>query len=128
MANPSKKKGTKAETEVVNFLADYGIVAERMALSGAKDKGDIKVIESNYGKPLVFEVKAGKQTQNPSRSDIEDWLAQARVEGENSGCDCMLVIRRYKRNIADAEVWHLSHHKLTFMWLDDWCERYGKCI
>lgn len=124
MANRCKAKGTRAETEVVNFLAQYGIKAERIALAGSNDKGDIKVISSNYGKPLIFEVKAGKQTASPSRSDMKDWLGQTITEGKNSRSDAMLIVRRYKRNIADAEVWHPTKHKLTFMYLDEWCERY----
>lgn len=125
MANPSKKKGTAAETEVVNFLEKYGIVAERIALHGAIDQGDIRIKESGYGKPLVFEVKAGKQTLNPSRSDMENWLQQSVTEGYNSASDCMLVVRRYRRGIKDAEVWFKTKHKLTFMYLDEWCEKYS---
>lgn len=42
MANPNKAKGTKAERDVVRYLADAGFPhVERRALTGAKDQGDI---------------------------------------------------------------------------------------
>ena len=41
----SKQKGTSAETAVVNYLKDkWKIPAERRALTGALDKGDISGI------------------------------------------------------------------------------------
>lgn len=104
MSNPSKKKGTAAETKVVRYLATFGIEAERRALAGSEDVGDIKMIW-NKSEEFTLEVKAGKQTANPSRSQLEEWLRQAEVEGKNAGCRSALVIVRYRRAIEDADVY-----------------------
>ena len=104
MGNPSKNKGTRAESAVVKFLNDHGLQAERRALSGSEDKGDIKVLNKN-GKPRIIEVKAGKQTHNPNRTQLEEWLRQARTEEFNSGMPCALCIVRYNRKLSDADVY-----------------------
>lgn len=118
MANPSKKKGTAAETKVVNYLNEKGLAAKRQPLSGNKDKGDI-LVEANYPAPCILEVKAGQQTSNPSRSQMEEWLRQAGVEEENAGMPCFLVVVRYRRRIEDAEVWSADR---CMRYLDEWRE------
>jgi len=118
MSNPSKKKGTAAETRVVKFLVDHGVKARRQPLSGNKDKGDIKIT----GQDVILEVKTGKQTANPSRTQLGEWLKQSMVEAENSGCECALVIVRFRRRIEDAEVYIPGSTAHTFMYLDDFAE------
>lgn len=104
MANPSKVKGTRAETKVVRYLDDHGIRVERKALAGAADVGDLRLFLPD-GTEVTVEVKAGKQTQNYPRSRVAEWRRQTLVESENSGCPAMLVIVRYNRKLSDAEVW-----------------------
>lgn len=105
MANPSKAKGTRAETSVVRFLRERGWEARRKALAGSNDVGDIECRAPGMDGWLSLEVKAGKQTANPSRSQIDEWLRQAMVEAENSGTDCYLVVVRYRRGLKDADVY-----------------------
>ena len=109
MANPSKQKGTRAETRVVKYLQGHGIAASRRALHGSKDLGDIQYQGPRMYEPMIMEVKAGKQTANPSRAQLETWLDQAWVEGRNSGMECVLVVVRYNRRIKDADVWFQYH-------------------
>jgi hypothetical protein len=55
MANRPKQKGTAAETAIVNALIEEGWVhAERRTLSGAADKGDVKLGD---GIPVMVEAK-----------------------------------------------------------------------
>lgn len=126
MSNPSKEKGTKAETRVVRFLQDHGIGASRKALTGSNDCGDIDVIAFGYGSDLVFEVKSGKQTLNPSRKQLDEWMRQTIVEGKNAGCDAILVVARHGKNPADYDVWVPNRNSmcLTHWYLDDWCKFY----
>lgn len=125
MSSPSKVKGTKAETRVVKFLQSYGIGAERKALSGSEDKGDIQVLAFGYGHDLVFEVKAGKQTANPTRAQLNEWLRQTEIEGKNAGCHSALVVARYGKNPADYDVWFQRPGKvLIHYYLDDWCSEF----
>lgn len=110
MANPSKAKGTRAETAVVRFLAAHGWSAKRKALTGSKDHGDIEALAPKGLAPVTIEVKAGKQTANPSRSQIDDWLMQSWIEAINSGEKlAVLVIVRYRRQLKDADV-YIQYH------------------
>lgn len=93
MTNRSKQKGTAAETCVVNYLREQGWkFAERRALAGNLDKGDI----TGLG-PVAIEVKDCKTlTFGP-------WLEEAKVETKNAGADIGFVWakRRGKGSPAD---------------------------
>ena len=117
MANPSKDKGTRAESKVVSYFKEAGLDAVRKALTGSADKGDIQL--DGYS----LEVKTGKQTANPSRSQLEEWLRQSEVESANANEPCYLVVVRYRRSIKDAEVWHRdSGNVLHMQYLDDFVQ------
>lgn len=116
MSNPSKKKGTAAETKVVKFLREHGIDAKRVALNGSKDVGDIHF--KAKGSIRMLEVKAGVQAKAPSRSQLEEWMRQTDVErinlnnSELSKYDYVfgyLVVVRYGRKIQDADVYFTQH-------------------
>jgi hypothetical protein len=79
-----KDKGTAAETLVARYLRKtYWPHAERRALSGGQDKGDIT------GTPgLVWEVKAAKTLCVPA------WLRETEAERQNADADyATLVIK-----------------------------------
>lgn len=115
MSNASKAKGTRAESAVVRYLESRGIHAERRALHGAKDPGDI-LVEGH----IVLEVKAGKQTVGYGRTLKEQWLNQTRVETANASLNSgYLIIVRYHYPIKDAEVWSMDGK--LFWYLDAWC-------
>lgn len=103
--NKSKAKGTRAESAVVKALLANDIKATRQALAGSDDRGDIYL----EGRDLILEVKAGKQTANPNRSQIKEWIRQAKQEGQAAGCYWMLVVVRYGRKLADADVYMNEH-------------------
>lgn len=104
MANPSKEKGTKAETKVARYLTDRGLPTERRALAGANDMGDLRMLLPS-GEEVTLEVKAGKQTQSFPRSRMDKWKRETLQESRNSKCRCALVIVKYRRAFADTEVW-----------------------
>lgn len=78
----SKDIGTRAETAVVKLAHRLGFPdAERMALAGKDDKGDVRLCTD----PLVIlEVKAGKSSQNASWSQIQAWMQETKVERNNA--------------------------------------------
>ena len=127
MANPSKRKGTRAETKVARYLTAHGLPTMRKALAGAADQGDL-CMELPDGTEVTMEVKAGQQCANPSRSQMAVWKRQTIDESVNSGCQSALVIVRYKRTFCDAEVWLPNHQwkedvgglsGWTMMYIDD---------
>lgn len=121
MANPSKAKGTRAESKVVRYLQDNGFVARRQALAGSDDHGDIEAYAPDSTAKLIIEVKTGKQTAAPSRTQIEEWCRQACAECDNvKGSLPVLVIVRYHRKLEDADVYIPGANHREHWFLDDW--------
>jgi len=86
MVNKSKIKGTAAESAVVSFLRTRGFPhAERLALQGALDRGDITGIPG-----ICVEVK------NESEYTLAGWLKELRAEVENSKADFGFVAAKPK--------------------------------
>lgn len=124
MANPSKVKGTRAETRVVRYLEDHGFVARRQALAGSNDPGDIEAYAPDSTDKIIIEVKAGMQTQAPNRTQIEEWCRQAKVEAENSKGEPVLIVVRYHRDINDADVYIPYENSRVHWYLSDWVSRF----
>jgi hypothetical protein len=100
--NKPKRIGTAAESAVTKFLRTNGFPhAERRALTGAYDQGDIT------GCPgLVFEVKGGEAARTASDGQVEAWLAETETERINAGADLgILVMQRRGVGPANAGRW-----------------------
>ena len=82
MSNYPKAKGTKAEGQAVLFLRRWWPTAERRALSGSQDKGDVS------GPPFVVEVKHCKSWRVPQ------WLDELRAEQKNAGEPFGIILAR----------------------------------
>lgn len=90
MVSKAKQKGTAAETAVVRWLKDNGFpYAERRALHGTADKGDI----TGCG-PVVFEVK------NHKTLDLAGWVKELEAEMVNAKVDTGCVVAK-KRGTTD---------------------------
>src|ERR1039458_9776019 len=92
MVNRNKAKGTAHETATVRYLQENGFPkAERRALAGNSDKGDIVNI------PAVIECK------NAQRIELSTWCDEADVERINAGERFgILVIKRRNKGINKA--------------------------
>lgn len=91
----AKQKGTAAETAVVKYLKENGFPhAERRALHGTLDKGDI----TGCG-PVVFEIK------NHAKLDLAGWLKELEVEMINANVDTGAVIAK-KRGTTNCGEWY----------------------
>ena len=94
MSNPSKAKGTAAETAVVNFFRRWWPHVERRALAGNADKGDLTGIPG-----WTAEVKACK------RIELAAWVDELEAEIANAGADTgVLIIKR--RGTTDVGRWY----------------------
>jgi hypothetical protein len=111
MANPSKAKGTSAESAVVRHLVEHGVDAARVTLHGNKDQGDVFI---RIGKYLItVEVKSYKTWA--SARQIERWLDEADLEGLNADADAsVLVVKRPGSGPANVGDW------LVYMRADEW--------
>lgn len=91
----SKAKGTAAEREVVRYLQQWWPAAERRALSGNKDKGDVAGI---YG--VVVEIKAA------ATQLIGPWQRETLLEMQNANADrCMLVVKRPYKPVSQWDAY-----------------------
>jgi hypothetical protein len=95
VSTKSKAKGTRAETDAVKYLKEYFPRAERRALSGNKDKGDIANIPKFAG-----EIKADKSNK------LHAWQLETLEEMENAGePNCFLVVKVPYKNVAKWDFW-----------------------
>lgn len=91
MSNPSKAKGTRWNTAVVNYLRTWWPKAERRALAGADDLGDVINV------PAVVECKDAK------RHELAGWMDETEVERVNAGEEFgMLVVKRARKPVELA--------------------------
>lgn len=71
-----KAKGTRWESGIVTFLKEHGFTwADRVPLSGARDRGDVTV---GPGSPVI-------EAKNQSRVSLAEWLDEANTEAHNAG-------------------------------------------
>lgn len=90
----SKDKGTRAESQVVTYLQAHGFPhAERRALTGNHDKGDIAGIIAN-----VIEVK------DVSRDGLPGWIDEMVVERNNANARWGVVWHK-RRGKGDPGQW-----------------------
>ena len=104
MANPSKQRGTAAETAVVRWLQAHGHpFARRNPPAGRNDIGDIGGVEVNVAicaADLVIEVKAFRDLA----AGINKGLAELEAEKANAGTDHgVLIVKR--RGRGDPGEW-----------------------
>lgn len=99
VSNPSKAKGTAAESAVVKFARANGFpLADRLTLSGRYDRGDIQMCRG-----LVVEVKAWA---GYSDGNVMCWLGDTEQERINAGADhAFLVIKRNGKGAAQVGHW-----------------------
>ena len=102
MSRRPKDIGTWTETSVVLWLHDHGFPhAERRALYGSADRGDILVTAG-----IIFEVKGGKAAETASDDQIAAWLVEAEKERVNAGADlCPLILKRKGKGRVQAGSW-----------------------
>lgn len=102
MVNKPKAIGTRAETAVVRVLRTGGWPhAERRALTGAQDQGDIT------GTPgICWEVKGGDAARKASDGQIIAWMAETAIERITTGTEVgVLVVQRAGYGEARADRW-----------------------
>jgi predicted lipoprotein len=95
MANPSKKKGTAWESQVVDYLREHGQPhAERRALTGSADKGDVSGIPG-----VMIEAK------NEKTVTLGSYLDEVKAETANAGASIgVAVVKRRSRGPGDSYV------------------------
>jgi Holliday junction resolvase len=75
MANSNGRKGSKFETDVLKWLRQMGVLAERLTKAGSKDEGDMVAIIA--GKTYILELK------NRATLSLPEFWREAEVEALN---------------------------------------------
>lgn len=106
MTNPSKAKGTAAESAVLAALRDMEHPeALRVVLHGSSDWGDVHYT-ARSGALVAVEVKGGTAAEKASSGTIERWLDEAAAEARNSGRPlAMVVTKRAGVGAPRAALW-----------------------
>jgi hypothetical protein len=100
----SKQKGTSAETAVVKYLKANGFPrAERRALQGNLDKGDISGVDD-----VVFEVKDHK------KMELSGWVKELVVEVDNANAVTGAVIHK-RKGTTDVGEWYATMPVYMFL-------------
>lgn len=100
--NRPKAIGTAAETAVVRAARRLGFPgADRLALTGAMDRGDVGLCPG-----VIVEVKGGEAARSASDLDINRWLDETERERHNAGADiAFLVVQRRGVGAPNAHRW-----------------------
>lgn len=107
MANPSKQRGTAAETAVVRAAQTRGFPhSDRLTLSGARDRGDVR-FTTGLTAGVVAEVKGGNMARTASDALVEKWLDEAELAKKHTGAAVsFLVVQRGGHGLPNAHRWH----------------------
>ncbi|MEV8177211.1 hypothetical protein AB0O99_04085 [Cellulosimicrobium funkei] len=102
MVNRPKQIGTAAETAVVRAARTRGFPhADRLTLTGNKDRGDIGLCPG-----VILEVKGGEKARAASDLDIERWLDETDREAVHANADvAFLVTQRRGVGAPNAHRW-----------------------
>jgi hypothetical protein len=102
MVNRSKNIGTRGETLIVRHAISNGFPdAERLALAGASDQGDVRLC-----KGVIVESKAGASARSAGPVQLAAWAAETETERRNQGADFgVLVVQRLNRAVPGAGGW-----------------------
>ena len=102
MSNPSKAKGTAAETAVVRYARANGFpLADRLTLSGRFDRGDVLLTVG-----AIAEVKAGKAATGASYNQVLAWLEETERERVNARADvAVLIVQRAGYGTGRVGMW-----------------------
>lgn len=95
--SPSKQKGTQAESAVVAYLIEHGFPhAERRALAGVNDKGDVSGIPG-----VVVEIK------NCKRLELASWVDELTAEMRNANAPVGAVVHK-RKGTTDVGRWYAT--------------------
>lgn len=110
----NKAKGTRAESAVVDYLRGlWWPHAERRALSGAADRGDIAGIPG-----VAIEIK------DRAAMALAEWIDETTTETANAGADVGVVWHKRRGKGSPAD-WYVTMTGATFAELLRGWEREG---
>lgn len=96
VVNKPKRDGTDAENRVKEYAIERGwIHADRLTLSGAQDRGDIRLGD---GVEFTLEVKGGQGAIKQIHSHVREMVAEMHNNGHNLGA--VIAKKAGSRNVG----------------------------
>ena len=84
MSAANKAKGTRFESEIVDYLRGAGLDARRLPRAGAKDIGDVELpLNLHNLNPTSQLVMAIIEAKNVKAMSLPEWISQSEVEADN---------------------------------------------
>lgn len=105
-----KRRGKQFEIDLVAWLRSRGYDAERLALAGSLDEGDV-VVRHGSGKGALYDVIECKSPGAGNAIDLSGWLKEAETEAANFAkarglnpdqVNPVVAIKARGKSIADA--------------------------
>ncbi len=93
----AKAKGTMAETAIVRYLNERGVLCVRNPPQGVKDKGDVNLLTL----PVIIEVK------NHRTMSLAEWLDEAQAEKVNASAEIGIVAHKRLRQ-GNPAAWYAT--------------------
>lgn len=119
MTNRSKAKGTRHERDILDFIRGRGQKAERLALSGTLDEGDI----AHAAGPWTFVLEAKNEKSMTLSSYVDEAVREAHQYSRARGGVPTLpaaVVKRRNRGVNESYVViPLERFLGLTSWLDD---------
>jgi len=107
MSTPSKRKGVSWESRIVDYLRSVNWPhAERRALHGVNDKGDITGLPTAV--PVVIEAK------NAARVELAAWVDEANREAANVGPTALGVVWAHRKGKGSPDDGYVVMDGATF--------------
>jgi hypothetical protein len=113
MVNKPKKKGTEAETAVVNWAKKHEFyAADRLALHGRDDVGDVLVAHG-----VMVQVKDGyTERREPTDYQIDTWLKETEKQRKNGNHTvALLVHKRFGKSSPDEWRWYVDKYNAMIL-------------
>jgi hypothetical protein len=112
VTNRSKNIGTAGETRVVRYLTANGFPeAERRALAGQQDKGDILVCPG-----VIAEEKAGLAAEKASDHQLRLWCEETERERQHAGAShAFLVVKRAGHGATKIGGWYVVRNEFDML-------------
>ncbi len=120
MVNRPKAKGTAVETAVTRYAQAHGFpFAQRRALSGSLDRGDIDLCPG-----VVIECKGGAAAETASDALIAAWMAETERERANANAAVGLLVTKRRAvghgRAGQWSAWFTMRTLHTIGWAPIW--------
>ena len=105
MTNPQKRKGDRAERDVLGYLTECGISADRIPAGATLDRGDLWIASPQF--PTI-------DVKDHATPQLAAWVDRAAEQAENAKRPCGVVWHKRRGKGSPAE-WYVTMSGAAFI-------------